>query len=124
MKSGNPMPLEASGSEGVKKVLETVQVNSQEVTTMITVACFCGCTYSIAGDRGPCPQCGERITFRRTRVAEGHDGQDCDRKEPRRPLVRRAGADERSRLAARSEHERKERDSTEDILNIASKRRS
>jgi hypothetical protein len=30
---------------------------------MIDVACFCGCSFSFAGDEGVCPQCGERVSF-------------------------------------------------------------
>jgi hypothetical protein len=30
---------------------------------MINVVCFCGCSFSLAGDTGACPQCGEPITL-------------------------------------------------------------
>jgi hypothetical protein len=32
---------------------------------MINVVCYCGCTYSFAGDVGSCPKCGEHVSFTR-----------------------------------------------------------
>jgi hypothetical protein len=30
---------------------------------MIDVICFCGCSYSFAGDAGSCPDCGELVSI-------------------------------------------------------------
>lgn len=37
---------------------------------MINVVCFCGCSYSFAGDTGACPECGEPVTFVRASADE------------------------------------------------------
>lgn len=34
------------------------------------VACFCGCSYSAAGEVGACPQCGEYVSLTRTSAGE------------------------------------------------------
>jgi hypothetical protein len=52
---------------------------------MINVVCFCGCTYSFAGDVGTCPQCGEHLSF-----ARGLDAQD--RQETIAMIVARASS--------------------------------
>jgi hypothetical protein len=53
---------------------------------MINVACFCGCTYSIAGDDGACPECGERVTFARTTVGQAQDRRGLLGQSSTRPV--------------------------------------
>jgi hypothetical protein len=42
---------------------------------MIDVVCFCGHTYSFAGDEASCPRCGESLTLA---PQEANDGPDID----------------------------------------------
>jgi hypothetical protein len=38
--------------------------------TMMDVACFCGWVYSVSGDLGVCPNCGDYVTLSRVAVEE------------------------------------------------------
>jgi hypothetical protein len=61
---------------------------------MINVVCYCGCTYSFAGDVGSCPRCGERVSFNRAYEPD-------DRQETIAKIVARAsGASPPGELAA------------------------
>ena len=38
---------------------------------MMNVACFCGCSYSFAGNSGVCPKCGEHLALTPSVTDEG-----------------------------------------------------
>jgi hypothetical protein len=49
---------------------------------MINVVCFCGCSYSFAGDAGACPECGETVTFVRASASAKATSEERERLSP------------------------------------------